>query len=219
MPVEDTGPPPLPVQAANGPPVTQPTTFKISRLIAGKEAIDVTVQVLADGRDLRGGREWSAHTFLDPTGVNRSYPVPEFSAADSNKPESQQRIVKLHGVYSASGTITIQIKYGSMAKPDSPAAYGRGTTAQDKQKGDTTVGFHESCHLSDYVGWLRTRPLPGFAGRVGMTGQQYEDACTACDEAFDKYFADAEAASTTSTDEVGNPTLSAYKAAHPDYEH
>lgn len=204
---------------ANAPPVTQPTTFRITRVVAGKEDIEVLVEVLADGKDLRGGRDWNAATSLDPKGLHPSYPTWEISDADADKPKSQQRILRLVGVYSITGSVTIQIKYGALAKPDSPAAYGRGTTSQDKQKGDTTVGFHESCHVSDYTSWLKSRALPSFAGRVGMTVTQYENACTACDAAIEKYFADAEAASKTNTDEVGNPTLSAYKVAHPGHEH
>jgi hypothetical protein len=217
----DTGtvgePPAVPL--ANAPPKTAPDTFHVTRKVAGKEDTDVKVEVLEDGTDLRAGRDWDARTFLDPSGLTQDFPTYEISTADQNKPPSQQKVVQLNGVYSITGTVTIQIRYGSLAKPTSPAAFGRGTTADDRARGDTTMGFHESRHLADFVQWLRGRPLPQFTGKVGDSVQRYKKACDECAAALDKHFRDAEAHSRSQTDQVGSPTLSEYQQKHPGFSH
>jgi hypothetical protein len=201
------------------PPATQTSTFKIQRSTAGKENIDVEVQVLADGSDTKPGRDWSAHTVVDPSGAKQAFPERFIDEADAKKPTDQQKVLELKGVYSITGKVTIQVRYGSQAKPTHLAAYGRGTTDDDKSKGTRTVGFHESCHLADFVSWLKTKPLPKFNGAVGMTVKKYEEECDASEAAFEKYFADAEADSIGKTDDVGSPTLTEYKKTHPGYKH
>jgi len=201
------------------PPATQPATFKIQRTAAGKENVDVEVQVLADGKDPNPKRASSAHTVLNPKGAVQSFPSWEINAADATKPPNQQKIVELKGVYSIAGKITLQVIYGSLAKAADLAAYGRGTTAADKSSGNRTAGFHESCHLDDFTAWLKTKPLPKFNGKVGMSVKEYEDEMNASEAAYEKYYADAEADSVAKTDEVGSPTLSQYKIDHPGYTH
>lgn len=192
-------------------PPAKPANFKIT----GSE---VDVEILADGTDRGAGREWSAKTVLNPTGVKAEYPTPEME--NTGKPPSKKdKVIKLHGKYAVKGKVTLQVLYGTNAKPSSPAAYGRGTTSDDKSKKNTTVAFHESCHMDDFVQWMKKKTLPAFKGKVGMTEEEYDKACTDCDAAIDQYFADAETDSRTKTDEVGSPTLSDYKKSHPGYEH
>src|SRR5262245_2924215 len=209
----------------NPPPATQPTTFKNTKgTVAGKVEIDVDVEVLADGKDTRAGREWNARTVMDPKAVKgkevkANYPTYEIDAADAGKLPTQQKILALKGAYTVKGKVTLQIQYGTSAKPTSPAAYGRGTTTQDVQNGDTTVGFHESCHMADFVSWLKNKAFPVVNLKLPMTVDQYDKATAAGDAAIEKYFADAEAESKRNTDEIGNPTLTDYKKSHSGYEH
>lgn len=98
---------------------------------------------------------------------------------------------------------------------DRPAAYGRGTTEPDRKSGNTTLGFHESCHRADFIAYLTTKPLPEFSGRPDMSAAEAQAAISQYLKACKDYFNAAYGYSETLTDEVGKPTRSAYKAAHP----
>ena len=88
------------------------------------------------------------------------------------------------------------------SRPTSQAMAG-GTTVQDESAGNTSLGFHESCHREDFLTYLKTKPLPTFGGRAGITEQQYHLEAQKFGRAFQKYFGDMEAYSHAQSDEVG----------------
>jgi hypothetical protein len=110
-------------------------------------------------------------------------------------------------------TATIGTKYGD--DPTGDSAYGRGTTPDDKQAGNTTLGFHESCHRQDHLKFIADHPLPKFGGKVKMTVTQWETAWTTYLAAIDAYYHAADASSEKLTDEVGDPKRSEYRKKHP----
>lgn len=107
-------------------------------------------------------------------------------------------------------TVDIQTQYG--ADPEADAAYGRGTTPEDIAQGKVTLGFHESCHRDDLLGYLRNTPIPTLNAKVGDKKADVDKAIAAYAKAWPAYFATARSESKTKTDETGDPTLSAYKA-------
>lgn len=109
-------------------------------------------------------------------------------------------------------TATIQTFYNPNAKATDLSAYGRGTTSEDKRNGNATLGFHESCHRTDYVAYIAANPLPIFSGKAGMTEDEYKAATKSYLAAIKNYHAKCLKASEDKTDEVGSPKKSQYKA-------
>jgi hypothetical protein len=78
-------------------------------------------------------------------------------------------------------TFSIQTIYQKDADPAGPSAYGRGTVKDtDKKNGDTTLGFHESCHRKDlqqyakmFRDFVAKHPFPEFKGKVGMSLEDF----------------------------------------------
>lgn len=173
----------------NAPPVTQPGTIKIN-------GIDVTIK--ADGVD-------------DSVVVAETVIEFDAGAAPGYEFDDKKIITKLTGPIPTLSA-TIQTFYISDAKPTDPSAYGRGTTSEDKSNGNTTLGFHESCHQQDYQDFIKNNIPPKFEGKVGMTEQQYKDAMQRYRKAVDAYLAKAMKYSKDKTDEVGSPTRSQYMA-------
>lgn len=64
--------------------------------------------------------------------------------------------------------IVIKTTYGLEVKPGDPSAYGRGTTAEDKKAGNTSIRFHEGSHGTDCLKYLADNPFPKFPDGVGM---------------------------------------------------
>jgi len=56
--------------------------------------------------------------------------------------------------------VTIQTTYTSIDAKEGESDYGRGTTPEDIAAGNTTLGFHESCHRSAYLEFIKTNPSP-----------------------------------------------------------
>jgi hypothetical protein len=100
-------------------------------------------------------------------------------------------------------TFVIRTFYKSDARPDLVSGYGRGTTPQDLASGDTSLGFHESCHREDYVEYLRTHPLPPFTGQVGMSDKEWDRAKQEYARQFDQYATEMFSFSILNTDKVG----------------
>jgi hypothetical protein len=94
--------------------------------------------------------------------------------------------------------------------PNGRSAYGRGTTIDDKSKGNTSLGFHESCHRKDHVDFIKANALPKFGGKVGQTQKEFTDAGDVYEAAVEAYQKKSDQNSLASTDEVGNPTKSKF---------
>lgn len=116
-------------------------------------------------------------------------------------------------------TVEIVTQYGK-GDPEADAAYGRGTTPADKAAGTVTLGFHESCHRADLLGYFRSTPPPkldiDFQNKK-VTTAQAEAARSAYLTAWKAYFAKARSHSKASTDEapLSDPPLSKYKPPTP----
>jgi hypothetical protein len=68
---------------------------------------------------------------------------------------------------------SIQITYKEGVNPDGPSGYGRGTTEADKEAGNTSVRFHEQCHVNDLQAYLSQNKPPEFLGTKGMTREEF----------------------------------------------
>lgn len=111
-------------------------------------------------------------------------------------------------------TVRIWTEFGNY-DPESLAAYGRGTTDEDKKDGNVTLGFHESCHRADLLAYLQNNDPPAFKGSGDMSAAQAQEAINAYTQAVKAYFDKAKADNQAHVDEVGKPTRAEYKAAHP----
>ena len=181
------------------PPATATGTTTVKVENTSIADIDVSVEVLADGvsADISG-----AKTSFSNDEVEFQTPP---SYRGHKRKDGTEIVDSLDGPYKIKGRITIQTVYGLTDKPSDASVYGRGTTVKDKADGNTTLGFHEYCHRQDYLSYLKSKPLPVFAGKPGMTVTAYKAAETAFLNAGKKYFKDMEADSYKKTDETGYP--------------
>lgn len=198
----------------NPPPVTVPEEFAMKASTKARIKINAKVRVDADGKKPSPAGDAAARTFLDPSNVKAEMPQFALPANAPEPPPDGQAITGVVGDIVVTGTATIQVQYGDDAKPTAPAAWGRGTTADDVKNKDTTVGFHESCHLADYKSYLITTPIPipDDIFRAKTVGQ-WKAAAAAIDAAVESHFEACEAASRAKTDEIGN-TMSDYVSTH-----
>jgi len=110
-------------------------------------------------------------------------------------------------------TIRIQTKYGPGAGPGVSSGYGKGTTAGDKQHGDTTLGYHEGSHARDFLTSISARPAPAFGGTVGSTIKTFHGAIAAYQAALSAYMGTLNRGSELLTDCVGKPTIEEFYKA------
>ncbi len=200
----------------NPPPATVPTKVSIAKRKNPLEDIDVSAEIVADGTStdpsVQGDTSFQPEGALpDGRGGKSFFQTPGYSY---EKQKGLDVVVRLTGPMMIKGTIKIQTIYGPSASPTQTSGYGRGTTPDDLKAGNTSLGFHESCHRSDYLNYLKTTALPAFGGKVGMSRQQYEQAAAAFAAAMNKYFADMKQDSLRRTDEVGY-SMSTYKTKGP----
>ncbi len=99
--------------------------------------------------------------------------------------------------------MTLQTTYRPGRYPGDPSCYGRGTTDADVRARNITLGFHESCHRSDFESYLKAHPLPLPDIGLGLTEAHCKAAMKAFEDALDAYFAASYAFSGVQTDEVG----------------
>lgn len=100
-------------------------------------------------------------------------------------------------------TMTIQTTYGQGVTATSGSGYGRGTTPEDIKAGQTSLGFHEGKHGTDFLDYLQNNPLPVFTGTVGMTQREYREAWREFDGAMHTYRTQMKEYSLQNTDCVG----------------
>ena len=190
------------------PPPTEPVKTVIRKEMGGGVDVELVVEVLADGRspdDALSG----ARTSFDSSGIAWSTPGYKSSVQGGT-----QIVTGLTGGFSLKGTIKIQTVYGPTASEDQRSAYGRGTTADDETAGNTSLGFHESCHRADYLAYLKNNPLPRFTGRIGMSVTAYQHTADLFKQSLQRYFDEMKKDSIRRTDEVGYP-LSDYRRYGP----
>jgi hypothetical protein len=126
---------------------------------------------------------------------------------------TKRKVIELLGPIPVT-TFTIQTVYGPGATARGISGYGRGTTWDDKENGDLTLGFHESCHREDILKFIReVSPPPVFTGRVGMTEAEYDKAKADFSAALTSYKTRVTEYTVSRTDEVGSPTKTEYLAA------
>ena len=176
----------------NLPPRTNPRSLGV--LVSVQiDLFDVKVdaEIVADGS--------GAQTLAETTATVQPMPTRPFYERNAH-----HKILKFTSKFIWHSTITIQTAYATGVGPDQLSGYGRGTTTEDVRNGDVTLGFHESCHRSDYIAYLGTHPLPDLPKlTIGMTEADFERVTTAFDGAMKAYLRATKAESDTKTDEVG----------------
>lgn len=144
------------------------------------------------------------------TGAQTSFGLDAGTLPESEIDNKTTRVTKILGSL-PSITGTIGTSYAKGANVSGKSAYGRGTTDDDKKKGNVTLGFHESCHRQDHQDFLKANTLPKFSGKVGNTEKEWNDAYDAYVEAVEAYTKKSHTNTFSVTDEVGNPTKSQFE--------
>lgn len=101
--------------------------------------------------------------------------------------------------------LTIQTTYGAKAKGSDTSAYGRGTTAEDKEKGNTTLKFHEGNHGQDFINYVVNHPFPVLEVTEPLTQQEYDEKYSEWETQVKEYQVAMQAESEKKTDKVGEP--------------
>jgi Domain of unknown function (DUF4157) len=96
---------------------------------------------------------------------NETGPTTNFSGGfswntDGGKVSSLTRTVGGTAVPFNPTSFDVEIRTKYKENPDGTSAYGRGTTAIDKDNDATTLRVHEGSHGSDFIAWLRANPFP-----------------------------------------------------------
>lgn len=206
----------------NAPPVTQARSEVGAKRTTATDEVEVTIKILADqlnssvtSRDSAGLQVgWTGSEPASPEiAIDAGGKALHYLGADGKKdPAGKMRYKR---------TVTLQIHYGADVKPTDYSAYGRGTTDADKAANNTSIGFHESCHLEAAIAYFKdVNKLPkAFSGRFGQSGKAFVEAQQAWLESFDTYVSSEKAASEQSVDEVGQTKLSDYVKKHPGHVH
>lgn len=200
----------------NPPPATVPGKQPLKKVLPSFE-LDMTIEILADNNagTISGAKTELKDTNVDVAGPDFGYNAPE----EQKGPKPTDKITSLKGKTKITGTLTIQVVYGTVGiqrvEPKEEAAWGRGTTAADAAAKNITVGFHESCHRDDYIAYLTANlPIQSANFRVGMTYAEFEAELERITKAVDAWTLAAETASRAKTDETGI-TMTAYLKDHP----
>jgi hypothetical protein len=191
----------------NPPPITQTSKTSVKKMKDAETDYDVSVEVVADASDatLPAG---TAETTFD-NDVMAVTPVPAWEEKNGKK-----IVTKIAAPLSVKGVMKIHTRYGTGATANQPSGYGRGTTEEDIKAGNTSLGFHESCHRVDLLSYATTTPLPKFAGKVGMDVDTFDQAGTEFRAQMGSYFTTMQSQSELKTDEVGY-TKAKYEANGP----
>ena len=73
-------------------------------------------------------------------------------------------------------TITIHTIYGKGVTAKSKSGYGKGTTTADVKAGNTSLGYHEGSHGTDFLNYVKNKAIPQFKGTVGMSIAEFKKA-------------------------------------------
>lgn len=194
-------------RAPNPPPITAPSKTTVKQETTAEAEFDVSVEVVADGSDpkLPAG---TAETSFDNGVV---VVTPQIAWEEQH---GKKIVTKLNTPLSVKGVITVHTRYGTGASANQPSGYGRGTTDEDIKARNTSLGFHESCHRVDMLGYLASIPLPAFDGKVGMETKTFTQAGSDFRARMNSYFTAMQRQSELSTDEVGY-TKAKYEAFGP----
>ena len=165
--------------------------------------VDVQLETLADTSSDKPAD--SAETFVDPSKLQ--FEAPKVILVGG-------KVTKFTSKLLLKGKVTIQVHYkkNPPARAADRSRYGRGTTDEDKAKGNVTVGFHESCHLADHLKWLTGHDLPKNEFKLGMSKAEYSQAVDKFRADMAAFFKADSANSVKLTDETGDPTLSKWIA-------
>lgn len=100
--------------------------------------------------------------------------------------------------------LTIQTTYGHKADPEATSVYGRGTTEDDQEAGNTSLRFHEGSHGQDYINYVNTNPFPEIVIEEPLTQKEYNVLFKEWKKQVKEYKDDMQTQSKNDTDEVGH---------------
>ena len=159
----------------NPPPRTKAGKAPVAKFKTAIMDVDVQSEVLPDG--VANTSAFHGKTSYRVVGVGRKAFASTPGARTVLK-DGTQTVTKLTGRAEIKGLVRIQTVYGSKSKATDRSGYGRGTTAADEAAGNTSLGFHESCHRQDYLDYLAGHALPEYTGAAGMTAAEFDEAAS-----------------------------------------
>jgi len=208
----------------NPPPATKVEKIDGAKRQTEYEDIQIKIEVKADGVDSQFGA--GAGFKVSPSTLVPKEKLGAWAGTDK-KVTSFAKQSGANVVAAPKGTkltfrptVTLQIIYGDKENAKKKSAYGRGTTAADVANNDTSLGFHENCHLQHALTFLKDdSKLPKFTGKFGDSEDDFMKAIAAWEDAVKEYWSVEEAGSKSTVDEVGSPTLSSYVISNPGHKH
>lgn len=119
--------------------------------------------------------------------------------------------------FTGPGPVEIRIRttYGPGASPSGTSGYGRGTTPEDVAAGETSIGFHEGHHGTDFIEFMEAHSFPRFVGANGMTVRQFTEAMASFRTARERWRQDMKRFSELRTDcPPGGKSIDTSNAEH-----
>jgi len=182
------------------PPETRPRTINLNRFSNSQVSFEVVIKVLPDNTERQ---KKGAVTKAIPMSGGEKGLYYEFPAIKLEKRGKDLIVKEIIGPVKVTGTIYIKTAYGPDQSATHTSEYGRGTTKDDEKDGNTSVGFHESCHRNDFIQYLETKAKPTYGGKVGTTKKDFKMAGEKYVKDFERYLDEMEKNSGKHTDEVG----------------
>ena len=171
--------------------------------------IDVKFKVLADKTNSGDARAQNGgFTIADDSDVKETFATYDFNYTSHEENDTNTEITKFTSKFTLKGTVKIRTTYGKMddgtkVSKNLRSRYGRGTTEDDIQNGDVSIGFHEKCHRDDTVNYLKANKFPVPEMRVGMSVADYKKETSTYGDKLNAYFTAMDDDSVAKTDEVG----------------
>lgn len=137
----------------------------------------------------------------DQTGANTTETHYEFNQYAINFASQNGLVTSFTGP--GAREVRIHTAYARGVTARDPSGYGRGTTREDIASGQTSIGFHEGSHGTDFLRYIRAHPYPQFQGRIGMRIRSFQNAMTEYQHAVNVYSQALDADSTRRTDCAG----------------
>jgi hypothetical protein len=133
--------------------------------------------------------------------ADRAFTSGSIDAQISYELNSQNKVSRA----TISKTLIIETIYGANATSKGESGYGRGFIKSDKEKGNTSLGFHEGNHGIDFMEYIKTHPFPEIVIRRPITQAAFEVLKAEWETKRRAYVADMLATSETKTDKVTDP--------------
>ncbi|MCW3464580.1 eCIS core domain-containing protein [Chitinophaga nivalis] len=101
--------------------------------------------------------------------------------------------------------LEVETVYGASAHAQMDSSYGRGALETDKAAGNSSLGFHEGNHGTDFIDYVKNTPFPEIVIAAPVTVAEYNKLLAEWQLQFNAYYDKMQALSKAKTDDVTDP--------------